>query len=109
MSRTHNQLTGITITIEPLDTKGKPYVPTTVRYRLDDCLSGKELIDWTAIAIPSTSMQVDIAGSLNAIVNNALNTPEAKLFTVNTDNGLSTQHFEQYRYNVRNLGYAEVA
>lgn len=106
--RTHNELAGITITITPFDTNGDAYTPTTARYRLDDCQSGNELIDWTAIAVPSTSMQVAIAGSLNAIIDTTLQTPERKIFTVNTDNGLSTQHFEQYRYKVKNLGYAEV-
>jgi len=108
MSRTHNELAGITITITPFDTSGDPYTPTSARYRLDDCLSGNQLIDWTAIAVPSTSMQVAIAGSFNAIVNNTLNAPEKKVFTVNTDDGLSTQHYEQYFYGVKNLGFAEV-
>ena len=108
MSRTHNELAGITITITPRDINNDPYTPTTVRYRLEDCISGKVLIDWTTIT-PSTSMDVEIAGNLNAIVDNSLKTPEAKVFTVNTDNGLSTQHFEQYIYYIKNLGYAQVA
>jgi len=109
MSATHNELAAVTVTITPRDNNGDPYTPTTARFRLDDCLSGKELIDWTVIAVPSTSIQVDIAGSFNAIVNNTLQTPEKKVLTFNADNGLSTQSFTQYFYKIKNLGFAQVA
>ncbi len=109
MSATHNERNGVTVTITPRDNNGDPYTPTSARFRLDDCLSGKELVDWTAIAVPSTSMQVDIAGSLNAIVDNTLQTPEKKVLTFNADNGLSTQSYTQYFYKIKNLGFAQVA
>jgi len=51
---------------------------------------------------------VDIAGSLNAIVNNLLKTPEKKVFTFNADDGLSTQSYTQYFYKIKNLGFAQV-
>lgn len=108
MSATHNELAGVTVTITPRDNNGDPYTPTTARFRLDDCLSGKELKDWTTIAVPSTSIQVDIAGSLNAIVNDALNAPEEKVLTFNADDGLSTQSYTQYSYKIKNLGFAQV-
>ncbi len=109
MSATHDELTAVTITVTPRDNNGDPYTPTTARFRLDDCLSGKELIDWTAIAVPSISIQISIAGSLSAIVNNTLNTPEKKVLTFNADNGLSTQSYSQYIYKIKNLGFAQVA
>ena len=109
MSATHNELTAVTVTITPEETNGDPYTPTTARFRVNDCLSGKELIGWTTIAVPSTSMQVDIAGSFNAIVNDTLQTPEKKVLTFNADNGLSTQTFTEYFYKIKNLGFAQVA
>lgn len=110
MSATHDELAAVTVTVTPIDnSNGNPYTPTTARYRLDDCLSGDQLIDWTTIAVPSTSIQIDIAGSLNAIVNNTLNSPEKKVLTFNADNGLSTQSFSQYFYKIKNLGFAQVA
>ena len=109
MSATHDELTAVTITVTPRDNNGDAYTPITARFRLDDCLSGKQLIDWTDIAVPSTSIQVDIAGSFNAIVNGSLNTPEKKVLTFNADNGLSTQSYSQYFYKIKNLGFAQVA
>jgi len=109
MSATHDELAAITVTVTPLDIDKNAYTPTTARYRLDDCLSGNELIDWTTIAVPSTSIQIDIAGSLNAIVDNTLNAPEKKVLTFNADDGLSTQSYTQYFYKIKNLGFAQVA
>ena len=109
MSATHNELTAVTVTIVPRDINCDPYTPTTARFRVDDCLSGKELIDWTDIVVPLPSMQVEIAGSFNAIVDNTLQTPEKKVLTFNADNGLSTQSFTQYFYKIKNLGFAQIA
>ena len=109
MSRTINEKTGITVTVRPKDTTGTAYTPTTARYRVDDCRSGKELVAWTTIVTPSTAMPITIPGTANAILNSDRKTPETKVLTVNTDEGLSTQHYEEYKYRVKDLGFAQVA
>lgn len=109
MSRTHNELSQVTVTVNPIDTAGAAYTPTTARYRIDDCLTGKELVAWTTIDTPSTSMQISIPGSVNAIINSDRSTPESKILTVNTDNGLTTQQYSEYVYRVKDLKFAQVA
>lgn len=108
MGRIYNELSVVTITINPFDTNGDPHTPTTARYRLDDCLTKEQLIDWTDIPTPSTSMQVIIPSVNNAIIGERRN-PEPKVMTVNTDKGLVTEHFGEYIYRIRDLKFAEVA
>ena len=109
MSRTHNELSQVTVTARPLDTTGTPYVPTTARYRVDDCKTGQQLVAWTTIVTPSTAMQITIPGTANSIISSSRKTPESKILTINTDEGLSTQHYEEYLYRVKDLGFAQVA
>lgn len=107
MAKVHNELSEVTVTVTPIDVVGDPYTPVTARYRLDDCLTEAELVPWTDIDTPSTSMQITIPGSVNAIIGSRRN-PEPKILTINTDNGLQTQHFEEYLYRVRDLKFAQI-
>lgn len=109
MSRTHNELSQVVVTVNPFDTDGNAYTPITARYRVDDCRSENELVAWTDIAVPSTAMEITIPGSANAIVNTDPDrqNPEAKILTVNTDNGLDTQHYSEYEYRVKDLKFAQ--
>ncbi len=109
MSRTHNELVEVVVTVVPRDTAGNPYTPTTARYRVDDCKTAKQLVAWTDIAVPSQSMQISIPGTVNAIIGSNRRTPESKVLTMNTDEGLSTQHYEEYIYRIKDLGFAEIA
>lgn len=104
MSRIHTELSSVTVTVTPFTLTGIPYTPVTARYKVNDCLTGNELVPYTTLA-PSTSMEIDIPGSVNAIINNRLRNPEKKVVTVNTDNGLATQHFDEYIYRVKNLSF----
>ncbi|MGY8962537.1 MAG: hypothetical protein ACKVKT_03165 [Rhodospirillales bacterium] len=109
MSRTHNELSEVVVTVTPKDTSGNAYTPTTARYRVDDCLTGNERVAWTTIAVPSTSMQITIPGTANDIINSDRSTPEQTVLTVNMDKDLSTQHYEQYFYRIKDLLFAQVA
>ena len=107
MSRTHNELSQVIVIAEPLDSNGVATTPTTARYRVDDCRTKKQLVDWTSLT-PSTSMTIIVPGSANAIINSDRKTPEIKTVTVNLDESLATQHFAQYTYGVQDLGFAQV-
>lgn len=107
MAKIHAELSEVTVTVTPIDVKGDPYTPTTARYRVDDCLTENELVAWTTIDTPSISMQITIPGSVNAIIGSR-RTPEPKVLTVNTDQGLATQHFEEYLYRIKDLRFAEI-
>lgn len=108
MSRTFNELTAVVVTIEPLNSAGVAFTPTTMRYRLDDCRTETNLVGWTSLT-PSTSVTVTIPGSANSIQDNSLNKPEVKILTVNSDLGLDTQQYSQYSYRVENLNFAQAS
>ena len=103
----YDELTAITVTASPKDNDGDAFTPTTARYRIDDCRTGRELVDWTTLT-PSTAMTIEIPGSVNAIINSDRQTPEQKVVTLNLDNGLSTQLFSQYFYGFKDLGFAQI-
>jgi hypothetical protein len=104
--RVHPELSAVTVQAEPKDTLKQAYVPTTARYRVDDCRTKQQLVNWTSLT-PSTSMEIDIPGTVNAIIGDR-RTPEIKIVTVNTDKDLSTENFAEYSYGVRDLKFAQV-
>jgi len=105
MSRTHNELSQVTITIKPINPQNKSYIPVTLRYKVNDCLTGKELVPYTSVTPTAREMIVLIPGSVNAIINDRLRNPEKKVVTINTDNGLPTEHYSEYFYRVKNLSF----
>jgi len=104
MSRSFNELSEVTVTAESFDASGNPYTPANARYKVNDCRTDSELIAWTTIAVPAQSMDIVIPGSANAIIGDRRR-EEEKVITVNTDNGLSSAHYEDYRYKIRNLPF----
>jgi hypothetical protein len=49
------------------DMMGAPFVPSAVQYRVDDVLSGTNIVPWTPLT-PSTSNQVTITSAQNAMI-----------------------------------------
>jgi len=105
MSRIHNELSQVIITIKPLNPQNQSYIPVTLRYKVNDCLTGTELVAYTSVTPTSREMEITIPGSVNAIINTRLRNPEKKVVTINTDNGLATQHYSEYIYRVKNLSF----
>lgn len=103
--RKHNELSQVIVTVTPLDLNSDPYTPTSARYKINDKISGSELVEWTSLT-PSTSMQIIIAPSVNAIITDN-NDTEIKVVTVQLDDGLSTQHYIEYEYKVINLQFVQ--
>ena len=101
--RSHNEESRVVVTAEPVDIDGNPYTPTTARYRVDDCRSETEMVDWTALT-PSSSMEIVVPGPINTIINDR-DRNESKVVTLNTDEGLSTKHNSEYLYGVKNLRF----
>ncbi len=102
--RFHDEENRVVVTAEPRTIEGNPYTPTTARYRVDDCRSEEEMVDWTAITPPSSSMEIVIPGPINTIVNDR-NKRESKVVTLNTDQGLATNHNSEYLYGITNLRF----
>ena len=107
MSRTHNELSEVTVTVKPCNPAGVNTAPTTASYRIEDCLTGRELVAWTVLT-PAATMTITVPGSVNAIINQDLSRPEEKKVHLEFDKGLSTAHYAKYFYRVRNLGLAGV-
>jgi len=106
MSRAFNELSEVTVTASPFDINGNPYTPINARYKVNDCFSG-EMVPWTNLT-PATEMQIVIPGTVNTILQDRIRRPpESKVVTVNTDAGLSTQHYEEYEYKLKNLSFVE--
>ena len=108
MSKTYKELSAVVVTVTSRDECGAAETPTTARYRIDDCRSGRQLVSWTSLT-PSLSMQISIPGSVNAIINSTLATPEVKTITLEIDKDLVTQQYASYTYGVKNLNFAQVA
>jgi len=103
--KAHNELSQVVVTASPKDLSGDPYTPITARYKVTDCRTENEMVPWTSLT-PSTSMEITIPGSVKTIETDR-NKFETKVVTVNTDNGLSTQHYEEYEYKVVNLKFVD--
>lgn len=103
--RIHNELSQVIITVKPLNPQNKSYIPVTLRYKVNDCLTGDELVSFTAVTPTTRAMDITIPSSVNAIINTHLRNPEKKVVTINTDEGLATQHYSEYTYGVKNLSF----
>lgn len=55
------------ITASYLDTTGAPFLPSAVRYRVTDLVSGSILIPWTPVT-PALTNQITITSAQNALV-----------------------------------------
>ena len=105
MSRAHNELSEVVVTATAYDINGAQQIPATAKYKVDDCSSEKSLVPWTTLT-PSLSMDIVIPGSVNAIVNDR-NRIENKVVTVNINEGLDSQHYENYIYKIKNLSFVK--
>lgn len=107
-----NEGSAITFSVTFYDA-GVATAPTTVRYRVDDVYSRKNVVDWTTVTTGAT-VSIAIAASLNTII--AENTTsifwyralppyrnaERKVLTVEADNGTSTAFNGSAYYDVVN-------
>lgn len=69
-------------------TAGVATAPSTIRYRVDDCYSEDNVVDWTSVTATSTAT-ISIAASLNVMIDEDRRS-ERKVLTVEADNGTST-------------------
>ena len=75
-----------------------PVTPTTVRYRLDDPETGREVIGWTSVT-PATSATISLPGtSLTTSYSQ-----EKMEVTVQANAGLSSQYQTSKRFHITGL------
>ena len=101
--RSHNELSRVVITAKPKDTDGSAYLPTSARYKVTDCRTEDIMVNWTTLT-PAETMEITVPGSVNTIKCDR-NKTETKVLTLNTDNGLATQHYEEYEYRIKYLKF----
>ena len=68
MSRIHNELSQVIITIKPLNPQNQSYIPITLPYKINDCLTGNELVAWTSVTPTTREMTITIPGAVNSII-----------------------------------------
>lgn len=81
----------------------QPFLPTSVRYRLDDKTDDitTVILDWQTVT-PDYRVEITIPSSANAILNDA-NSYETRVLTIQSDYGTDNQLSEDETYRVRNL------
>ncbi|KKN04065.1 hypothetical protein LCGC14_1101320 [marine sediment metagenome] len=84
------------------DEDGLPLVPTTVDWRLDDKTNGAEVVAWTSLVGPASTVVVTVPGS-NNVIDNEEHVVEKHVFGVRVDDGLAGEAYAELTYNVANL------
>lgn len=81
----------------------QPFLPTSVRYRLDDKTDDitTVILDWQDVT-PDFRVEITIPSSANAILNDQ-NSYETRVLTIQSDYGTDNQLSEDETYRVRNL------
>jgi hypothetical protein len=77
---------------------GQPYVPASVRYRIDDCASGQNIVPITGLA-PGATSTITIAGTQNMLI--SLTRPsESHVLTVQITDAAANVFFASVEFNV---------
>ena len=76
-------------------------VPTTVRYRVDDTLTGKAIRAWTDLT-PAASIAFTLTPADNAIVTNSRR-EERRQLTIEINTDLDTQTRERFYWTIKTI------
>lgn len=95
-----NEGSSLTVEAIPLDEDGAPFTPVSMRYRIDCLTTGREVLGYTSISVPSTSNLIVVTGALNAIINQG-NARERRQITVETTS--SQVRNDTIDWEVRNI------
>lgn len=100
-----NELSTYLLTLTFRDEDQAPVNFQTARYRIDDDRSKTEVLDWTNIpANGSSTVEIEIPGTLNAIVNSSL-AGEIRTVTLDFTYGLDGEGYAVHKYSVMNLSF----
>lgn len=99
-----NEGTKYEFNVRPLNAQGNAYTPTTGRYKMTDKDTSTEMLAWTSFGTLSTSMDEEISGLLNTIINSA-KPSETKVITIELDWSTPDQSTTEHEYEVINLQF----
>ncbi|MEE8599398.1 MAG: hypothetical protein V3S69_07845 [Dehalococcoidales bacterium] len=104
MAKTVNEKSPLYMTLVFKDELQAPLVPTTVEWRLDDMETEPptEVVAWTVIPSPLSTMKFTIPGSNNVIGTNT-KTREEKMFGIRVNDGMASEAHQEFQYHVLNL------
>lgn len=102
MTTTVREGSALFFTFAFTDENGDPVTPISIDWRIDDVDSGTEVVGWTAVGSPASSVNVQVNPASNAIIDQT-KVVEKRILTVRMDNGQLTQAFETKHYRVQNL------
>ena len=104
MSVTVKEKSALYMELKFTDETGAVLVPNTVHWRLDNLEKDPvvEIVPWTLLAGPASTMNVVIPSDNNIILDETL-IKEERAFGVRVDNGLLGEGHEELRYHVLNL------
>ena len=102
--RTVNEKSPMFMTLVFTDEAGDPLVPTTAEWRLDNKETDPvtEIVAWTTMPAPASTMTVTISGANNAI-NDETKVREERAFGVRVDDGLAGEAHSEFQYHIINL------
>ncbi len=104
MATTVKEKSPLFMTMVFKDELGVLLVPTTVEWRLDDKETepAVEIVPWTAIPAPTSTMTLTIPGSDN-FINDETKVKEARMFGIRVDDGLIGEAHDEFPYDVINV------
>lgn len=102
MTLSVNEKSPIYFTITFKDEVGDPLIPSTVEWRLDDRTNHVELVAWTSIPAPASTMNFTVAGE-NNVISDEDNVREEQIFGIRVDNTLPGEGHQEFTYRVVNL------
>jgi hypothetical protein len=98
-----NEKTSCTVQVTFKDEDGVLIVPESITYRIDDVASGTEILDDTSVAVPDSTINIEITSDQNKILDET-NDNEERVVTVEFDYSDGEKHgTSEYRYKILNL------
>ena len=88
--------------LEFTDELEAPLSPTAVDWRLDDKTKGVEVVPWTPLPGPASTMNFTIPGSNNTI-ESELHVVEIMAVGIRVDDGLVGEAHSEFQYTILNL------
>ena len=102
MARTVNEKSPLYMTIVFTDEVGDPLVPTKAEWRLDDHDNDSQVVDWTTLASPASTMNMIIEGT-NHIIGDETNVKEKRVYGIRVNGGGQGEAYDEFHYNIVNL------
>jgi hypothetical protein len=87
------------VSISYFNAKGLPFVPNQINYRVDDVVSGSNLVPWTPIQMAAVLNAVTITAAQNQMVNNSRSSEEHQILFQITD-GVGNVNYESAVYDL---------